>query len=47
LEDGQAREAMRAGLAEVARKLTAGGDAMARAASVIQELTEGQISNVS
>jgi lipid-A-disaccharide synthase len=47
LEDEQARETMRAGLAEVAGKLATGGDAMARAASVIQELMEGKITHVS
>jgi lipid-A-disaccharide synthase len=47
LEDEQARDTMRAGLAEVAHQLTAGGDAMPRAASVIQELMEGKISHVS
>jgi lipid-A-disaccharide synthase len=47
LEDEQARDRMRAGLAEVAGKLTAGGDAMAQAASVIQELMEGKMTHVS
>ena len=47
LEHGQARETMRAGLAEVAGKLATGGDAMARAASVIQELMEGKLTHVS
>jgi lipid-A-disaccharide synthase len=47
LSDGRAREEMRAGLAEVARQLAGDGDAMSRAAAVIEELTEGKVTHVS
>jgi lipid-A-disaccharide synthase len=47
LNDGAARERMRADLAEVARKLTAEGDAIKRAATVIEDLLEGKVTHVS
>jgi lipid-A-disaccharide synthase len=47
LTDEEARREMRAGLGEVALKLAASGDAMERAASAVQELTEGKRSHVS
>jgi lipid-A-disaccharide synthase len=47
LGDDEARQKMRAGLEEVARKLALGGDVMERAASAVQELTEGKGSHVS
>ncbi len=47
LDDQPARQAMRAGLAEVARKLSGTAGAMRRAAAVILEVVEGQVSHVS
>jgi lipid-A-disaccharide synthase len=47
LTSREARERMRAELAEVARKLAAGGDAIGRAAAVVQELMEGKVTHVS
>ena len=47
LNDPAAREAMKAGLAEVREKLSGGGDAPQRAAVIIQEILEGQVAHVS
>jgi lipid-A-disaccharide synthase len=47
LHDAAAAEAMREGLAEVARKLWTGGDAIERAAIVVDELMEGKATHVS
>jgi len=51
LEDEQAREEMRAGLAEVRRRLAPppgpAGDAPRRAAAIIQDILEGQVAHVS
>jgi lipid-A-disaccharide synthase len=47
LDDREARERMRAGLAEVAAKLAVGGDAMERAVRVVRELMEGKATHVS
>jgi len=51
LEDEPAREEMRAGLAEVRRRLAAphgqSGDAPRRAAAIIQDILEGQVAHVS
>ena len=47
LRDPEARRQMREGLAEVAGKLTAGGEAIEKAGAVIQDLMEGQAAHVS
>jgi lipid-A-disaccharide synthase len=47
LADAGARERMRAGLAEVRRRLTCDADPIERAATVIEELLEGQVAHVS
>jgi len=47
LDDAGARERMRAGLAEVKRRLTPATDPVERAATVIEELLEGQVAHVS
>jgi lipid-A-disaccharide synthase len=47
LRDENQRSRMREELAEVARRLTMGGDAMARASAVIETLVEGQAAHVS
>jgi lipid-A-disaccharide synthase len=51
LEDEQARGEMRAGLAEVRRRLAPphgqSGDAPHRAAIIIQDILEGQVAHVS
>jgi lipid-A-disaccharide synthase len=47
LDDAGARQCMREGLAEVKRRLTGVADPMERAASVIEELLEGQVAHVS
>jgi lipid-A-disaccharide synthase len=46
LDDGEARARMRTALAETARTLS-GGDAIRKAALVIQDLMEGQLAHVS
>jgi lipid A disaccharide synthetase len=46
LGDERAREEMRAGLAEVQRKL-AGREPIAAAAAIVQEVLEGQVAHVS
>lgn len=47
LSDEPARAAMRAGLAEVRERLSGAGSAPRRAASIIQEIWEGQVAHVS
>jgi lipid-A-disaccharide synthase len=47
LANSAEREKMKAGLAEVTRKLAGKGDAPARAATIIQEILEGQAEHVS
>lgn len=47
LRDEDARAEMRAGLAEVAAKLTGPAGPMARASAIIQDLMEGQLAHVS
>jgi lipid-A-disaccharide synthase len=47
LRDEEARRRMRQDLAEVARKLSADGEAMKKACAVIQDLMEGQAAHVS
>jgi lipid-A-disaccharide synthase len=47
LDDDAARLRMRAELQEVARRLSGGGDPMARAAAIIEELAEGQVAHAS
>jgi lipid-A-disaccharide synthase len=47
LDDPAANARMRAGLTEVAARLASDGDAIERAASVIEELLEGQVAHVS
>jgi lipid-A-disaccharide synthase len=47
LRDEEARRQMRQDLAEVARKLSADGEAMKKACAVIQDLMEGQAAHVS
>lgn len=47
LADPGAREQMQAGLAEVRRRLAGDGNAPRRAASIIQEILEGQVAHVS
>lgn len=47
LDDPAANARMRAGLQEVAARLASDGDAIERAASVIEELLEGQVAHVS
>jgi lipid-A-disaccharide synthase len=47
LRDEASRERMRGDLAEVARRLTSSGDAMKKAAAVIQDLMEGKVAHVS
>jgi lipid-A-disaccharide synthase len=47
LRDAEARNRMRGELAEVAARLSAGGDAIEKASAVIQDLMEGQVAHVS
>ncbi len=47
LTDQEARERMKAGLAEVRARLSGGGDAPGRAAAIVQEILEGQVAHVS
>ena len=47
LDDENARAEMRAGLAEVRRRLSTGESASQRAAAIIQEIWEGQVAHVS
>ena len=47
LSDARARSEMKAGLAEVGRKLSGPGDVFQRAAAVVQELLEGNVAHVS
>ena len=47
LADPDARAAMREALADVARRLTAQGAAISRAADAVEELLEGQVAHVS
>jgi lipid-A-disaccharide synthase len=47
LDDAEARERMRRGLAEVRGRLTAGGNPMALAAAQIREVLEGRLAHVS
>jgi lipid-A-disaccharide synthase len=47
LGDDAARAGMRAGLAEVAARLSGSGRPMARASAIIQDLMEGQLAHVS
>jgi hypothetical protein len=47
LGDYQALQRQRAGLAEVARRLSGQGDAIERAAAVVEELMEGKATHVS
>jgi lipid-A-disaccharide synthase len=47
LQDGEARARMREDLAEVARRLTVDGHAMAKATALVEQLMEGQAVHVS
>ncbi len=47
LRDAAAQEKMKAGLAEVRRRLSGPGDAPRRAAAMVQEILEGQVAHVS
>jgi lipid-A-disaccharide synthase len=47
LDDDDARARMRSDLGEVARRLSSEGDAIERAARVVEELMEGQVAHVS
>jgi lipid-A-disaccharide synthase len=47
LRDGLARERMRQDLAEVARRLSSGGDAIGKAGAVVHDLMEGKVAHVS
>jgi lipid-A-disaccharide synthase len=47
LTDESARETMKAGLAEVRRKLESAADPAQRAAAIVQEILQGEVAHVS